>query len=35
MKNTFIITEAGVNHNSKIHIAKKLIDAAKNCGLML
>ena len=33
MKNTFIIAEAGVNHNGKIHIAKKLIDAAKNCGV--
>ena len=32
MKKTFIIAEAGVNHNGKIHIAKKLIDIAKNCG---
>ena len=33
MKKTFIIAEAGVNHNGKIRIAKKLIDIAKNCGV--
>ncbi|MDA7780399.1 N-acetylneuraminate synthase family protein [Candidatus Pelagibacter sp.] len=27
-----IIAEAGVNHNGKIKLAKKLIDIAKNCG---
>jgi len=33
MKNkTFIIAEAGVNHNGSIRIAKKLIDAAKSAG---
>lgn len=30
--NTFIIAEAGVNHNGSIELAKKLIDVAKNCG---
>jgi len=29
---TFIIAEAGVNHNGSISIAKKLIDAASNAG---
>ena len=29
---TFIIAEAGINHNGKIKIAKKLIDLAKKCG---
>lgn len=29
---TLIIAEAGVNHNGNLKIAKKLIDAAKNCG---
>jgi N-acetylneuraminate synthase/N,N'-diacetyllegionaminate synthase len=29
-KPCFIIAEAGVNHNGKIELAKKLIDAAKN-----
>lgn len=29
---TFIIAEAGVNHNGDINIAKKLIDAAVECG---
>jgi len=31
IKKTFIIAEAGVNHNSKIHLAKKLVLAAKRC----
>lgn len=30
---TFIIAEAGVNHNGSITLAKKLIDAASNCGV--
>ena len=30
--NTFIIAEAGVNHNGSVELAKKLIDVAKNCG---
>tara|TARA_B100001057_G_scaffold483108_1_gene559413 strand:+ start:36 stop:1100 length:1065 start_codon:yes stop_codon:yes gene_type:complete len=29
---TYIIAEAGVNHNGKLSIAKKLILAAKRCG---
>ncbi|MCG2827344.1 MAG: N-acetylneuraminate synthase family protein, partial [Thermoplasmatales archaeon] len=29
-KPCFIIAEAGVNHNGKIELAKKLVDAAKN-----
>ena len=29
---TFIIAEAGCNHNGKISLALKLIDAAKSCG---
>lgn len=34
MKNkTFIIAEAGVNHNGDIVLAKKLIDVAVNCGV--
>jgi N,N'-diacetyllegionaminate synthase len=33
MKNkTFIIAEAGVNHNGSIEIAKKMIEVAKACG---
>ena len=32
MSKTLIIAEAGVNHNGSIKIAKKLIDAAKDCG---
>jgi N,N'-diacetyllegionaminate synthase len=32
MKHVFIIAEAGVNHNGDLEIAKKLIDAAKDCG---
>lgn len=29
----FIIAEAGINHNGDISIAKKMIDAAKECGV--
>ena len=29
---TFIIAEAGVNHNGKLHLAKKLIDVANEAG---
>ena len=33
MKNkTFIIAEAGVNHNGSIEIAKKMVEVAKECG---
>jgi len=32
MKHVFIIAEAGVNHNGSLEIAKKLIEAAKDCG---
>ena len=33
MKNkTFIIAEAGGNHNSSLHLGKKLIKLAKSCG---
>lgn len=28
----FIIAEAGINHNGKVSTAKKMIDAAKQCG---
>jgi N,N'-diacetyllegionaminate synthase len=28
----FIIAEAGINHNGKLHIAKKLVDAAVHAG---
>lgn len=28
----FVIAEAGVNHNGDIHIAKKLVDVAKESG---
>ena len=28
MNKTFIIAEAGVNHNGSVEIAKKLVDAA-------
>lgn len=31
MKKTFIIAEAGVNHNGSIELAKKLIDVASKC----
>lgn len=29
----FIIAEAGINHNGDINIAKKMVDAAKECGV--
>ena len=29
---TFIIAEAGVNHNGKVKLAYQLIDAAKKAG---
>ena len=29
---TYIIAEAGVNHNGNFNLAKKLIYAAKKCG---
>ena len=29
---TFIIAEAGINHNGKIHLAKKLVDISKKAG---
>jgi len=32
MNKTYIIAEAGVNHNGNIFLAKKLIDIAKNAG---
>lgn len=32
MKKTFIIAEAGVNHNGSLELAKKLIDIACDCG---
>jgi N,N'-diacetyllegionaminate synthase len=32
MKGTFIIAEAGVNHNGSVEMAKKLIKEAKMCG---
>ncbi len=34
MKNnkTIIIAEAGVNHNGKLSLAKKLVDEVKNVG---
>ena len=32
---TFVIAEAGVNHNGKLSIAKKLVDIAKNSGAEL
>lgn len=32
MEKVLIIAEAGVNHNGSITIARKLIDAAKECG---
>lgn len=32
MDRVLIIAEAGVNHNGSIELAKKLIDAAKECG---
>jgi len=33
IKNTFIIAEAGVNHNGSIKLAKKLIDIASESGV--
>ena len=32
MKKTFIIAEAGINHNGSIHLAKKLINISKKAG---
>lgn len=32
MEKALIIAEAGVNHNGQIHLAKRLIDAAKESG---
>ena len=32
-KRTFIIAEAGVNHNGNINLAYKLCDAAKEAGV--
>ena len=32
MRRTFIIAEAGVNHNGSVEIARQLIAEAKNCG---
>lgn len=32
MPKTYVIAEAGVNHNGDIHLAKQLISVAKNCG---
>ena len=31
-KNAYVIAEGGLNHNGDINIAKKLINAAKECG---
>lgn len=33
MNHVIIIAEAGVNHNGSIEMAKKLIDAARDCGV--
>lgn len=33
MNKVFIIAEAGVNHNGSLETAKKLVDAAKDCGV--
>lgn len=33
MKHTYIIAEAGVNHNGNLELAYKLCDAAKECGV--
>ena len=35
MSKIFLIAEIGINHNGDIELAKKLIDMAVNCGLML
>ena len=32
MQKTFVIAEAGVNHNNSISLAYRLIDAAKKSG---
>jgi N,N'-diacetyllegionaminate synthase len=32
VKNTYIIAEAGVNHNGSLAIAKRLVEVAKACG---
>jgi N-acetylneuraminate synthase/N,N'-diacetyllegionaminate synthase len=32
MKKTFVIAEAGVNHNGSLDTAKKLVDMASECG---
>lgn len=32
MNKVFVIAEAGVNHNGKLHLAKRLIDAASEAG---
>ncbi|GIU70258.1 MAG: N,N'-diacetyllegionaminic acid synthase [Candidatus Woesearchaeota archaeon] len=32
MNKTFIIAEAGVNHNGSLEIAKKMVEVAKECG---
>ena len=34
MKKTFIIAEAGVNHNGSLELAGKMIDAAVEAGAM-
>ena len=31
-KSTYIVAEAGINHNSNISIAKKMIEVAAKCG---
>ena len=33
MSKVFIIGEAGINHDGKVHIAKKLINIAKKAGV--
>lgn len=33
MERTIIIAEAGVNHNGSFQMAKKMVDAAKSCGV--
>jgi N,N'-diacetyllegionaminate synthase len=33
VKHVFIIAEVGVNHNGSLEIAKKLINASKDCGV--
>lgn len=32
MKNTFVISEIGINHNGDLDLAKKMIDASKEAG---